>query len=68
MPLEAPDELPGTKKDRECLRGLDFYAAGTPLNAPVILSIEPTRVKNHDWKRRFFNTMGPLTPVLTPDT
>jgi hypothetical protein len=33
MPLEAPDELPDTKKDRECLRGLDFYAAGTPLNA-----------------------------------
>jgi len=33
MPLEAPDELPDTKKDRECLRGLDFYAQGTPLNA-----------------------------------
>src|SRR5688572_28506115 len=25
------DELQGTKKDRECLRGLDFNAQGTPL-------------------------------------
>jgi hypothetical protein len=46
MPLEVLDELPGTKKDRECLRGLDFYAAGTPLNAAVILSIGPIRVKH----------------------
>jgi hypothetical protein len=32
---ENLDELPGTKKDRECLRGLDFYVAGTPLNAAL---------------------------------
>src|SRR5215213_3672847 len=25
--------ISGTKKDRECLRGLDFNVAGTPLNA-----------------------------------
>jgi len=35
MPVDGSDELPGTKKDRECLRGLDFYVQGTPLNAAL---------------------------------
>jgi hypothetical protein len=46
LPLpKAVDELPGTKKDRECLRGLDFYVQGTPLNAADILSIRYKHVK-----------------------
>jgi hypothetical protein len=32
---EAADELGGTKKDRECFCGLDFYVQGTPLNAAI---------------------------------
>jgi hypothetical protein len=35
MVAKAADELPDTKKDRECLRGLDFYVQGTPLNAAL---------------------------------
>ena len=32
---KTPDEFPGTKKDRECLRGLDCNVVGTPLNAAL---------------------------------
>jgi hypothetical protein len=35
LATKASDELPGTKKDRECLRGLDFDVQGTPLNAAL---------------------------------
>jgi hypothetical protein len=34
LPTPA-DELGGTKKDRECFCGLDFYVEGTPLNAAL---------------------------------
>src|SRR5687767_2527140 len=35
LPRRAADELSGTKKDRECLRGLDCNVVGTPLNARI---------------------------------
>jgi len=34
---EAADELQGTKKDRECLRGLDCNIRGTPLECSLML-------------------------------
>jgi len=33
------DELPGTKKDRECLRGLDCIVQGTPRERAAILRL-----------------------------
>jgi len=34
---DAADELRGTKKDRECLRGLDCNTRGTPLECDLML-------------------------------
>jgi hypothetical protein len=62
---KTPDELPGTKKDRECLRGLDFYVAGTPPNAGAILSIRHICVKSPRLEASVFQYDGPGTPLKT---
>jgi hypothetical protein len=62
MPLEAADELPGTKKDRECLRGLEFYAQGTPDNAVVYYAYVTSVSRVGDWNRRLINTMAQVLP------
>jgi len=41
------DELSGTKKDRECLRGLDFDVQGTPRERAAILRLTPAGVKDN---------------------
>ena len=41
------DELSGTKKDRECLRGLDFNAQGTPRERAAILRLAQAAVKDN---------------------
>jgi len=42
---EAADELQGTKKDRECLRGLDCNIRGTPLECSLMLCARNKGVK-----------------------
>ena len=44
---DAADELSGTKKDRECLRGLDFNAQGTPRERAAILRLAQAAVKDN---------------------
>jgi hypothetical protein len=44
-PAEAV-ELSGTKKDRECLRGLDFNVQGTPRERAAILRLALASVKD----------------------
>src|SRR5919112_4811079 len=48
-PTEA-DELSGTKKDRECLRGLDFDVQGTPRERAAILRSALATVKDNHSK------------------